>query len=84
MINSKNPPEIETAVLDIIAQRLGIPLNNITDETNLFDDLNASLLEKADIMQTLEEKYQIKFDAHVLKSLNTVSAIIDYLTENVD
>lgn len=82
VINDEN--KIQKDVIEIIAQRLGVPASTINTKSDLFEDLNASNLEKADIIQTLEDKYQFKFDIEVIKNLTTIGNIIEYILDNVD
>lgn len=75
---------IEKTVIEIIAQRLGTPATNVTKGSFLYDDLNAGKLEIADIIQTLEDKFDIKFDIEAIKTFQTVADLIEYLIDNVD
>ncbi len=84
MKNNSTSTKLKPEILTIIAQRLGIPILSITLDNDLYVDLNASKLEKADIIQTLEEKYQFKFDEQDLKNLNTVGEIIMAVVDNVE
>lgn len=81
---NKDPETLQKEVISIIAERLGVPTANITTDTYLFEDLNASLLEKADIFQTLEEKYHLKFASNDIKTLQTVGNIVEFITDNAD
>lgn len=76
--------KIETEVIAIIADRLGLPVESIAYDSYLFEDLNASKLEKADVIQTLAEKYQLTFEGSEIKSLNTVKSIIEFIIDNVN
>jgi len=85
MSNGNKDPEIlQKEIISIIAERLGMPAANITTDAYLFEDLNASLLEKADIFQTLEEKYHLKFASSDIKTLKTVGNIVEFITDNAD
>lgn len=74
----------EKEITEIIADRLGIPIDTVNRDSYLFDDLNASKLEVADIIQTLEDKYLFKFNLEEINSFQTVGDIIDYIVNNVD
>lgn len=76
--------EITDAVLAIISQKIGIGQEAIGVDDNLFDDLNASKLEKAEIIASLEEKYHITFNIEDLARLNTPLGIIEYIEDNVE
>lgn len=74
----------EQEVLNIITEKVGTTDMNITRDTSLYVDLNASKLETADIIQTIEEKYSVKFDPEELKTLETVGDLLDLVTDNVE
>ncbi len=75
---------LEQEVLNIVSEKVGTTDVNITRDTSLYDDLNASKLETADIIQTIEEKYSVKFDPEELKTLETVGDLLDLVTDNVE
>ncbi len=80
-MNDQND-NIDAKVIEIIASRLGIPANTITRDSYLYDDLNSSKLEIADIIQTLEDKYNLKFNIEDIKNFEKVADLIEYLIDN--
>lgn len=82
--HSYTQQEIEKVVLTVISEKIGVGLDSIKVSDHLFDDLNASKLEKAEIIASLEDKYHIIFNSEELPQLNTPSNIIEYLTDNVE
>lgn len=83
-MDSLNEKNVEREVITVISDRLGIPLDNVKNDSNIYEDLNASKLEFADIIQTLEEKYDLKFDLEEVKSLNTPLLLAEYIENNAD
>lgn len=81
---NRDSKQIEKEVITIIAEKLGLPTPSVTADSHLFEDLNISKLEKADIIQALAEKYQLTFDSGETKSLNTVRSIVEFIIDNVD
>lgn len=81
---SQDPDEITKKVLTIISQKIGVSQDSINLEDHLFDDLNSSKLEKAEIIASLENAYHIIFTVKELSKLNTPEHIIEYITDNVD
>ncbi|MBI2029424.1 acyl carrier protein [Candidatus Gottesmanbacteria bacterium] len=76
--------DIQNYVLTIIAEKIGASKDTTDVNDNLFADLNASKLEKAEIIASLEEKYHITFDIEELSGLNTPLGIIEYIEDNVE
>lgn len=75
---------LENGVMKIIAERLGISLEEITKESSLTKDLNASQLEITDLILTLEEHFRLKIPEEELKNLGKVGDIITYISEHLD
>ena len=80
----KDAQQLESDIVKIISEKLGLTDNSLTRDISLYDDLNASKLETADIIQTIEDKYQIKFTPEQLKNIETVGNILDLVTDNVE
>ena len=78
----QNSEKIEKEVVLIISKRLGIPESTINKDSFLFDDLNASKLEIADIIQTLEENYQFRLDIKDIQAIDTVGHLIEIIIDN--
>lgn len=84
MKNQQNSNQIEKMVIEVVANCLGLPVKNVLPTSFLYDDLNASKLEIAEMIQSLEEKFNIKFEIEAVKNFKTVADLIDYLSENVE
>lgn len=80
----KDTQQIEKEIISIISEKLGITDDTLNRDVSLYDDLNASKLETADIIQTIEDKYQIKFTPEQLKNLETIGNILELVTDNVE
>ena len=76
--------KIKDEVIAIIAQRLGLAIETVDYDSDLYKDLNASKLEIADIIQSLEDKFQIKFDFESINTFTNIASITEYITDNVD
>lgn len=62
-----------------LAEQLDVDENEITEETNFKDDLDADSLDLFELLTTLEEQYDIEIPAEDMTSLTTVGAVISYL-----
>lgn len=68
----------------IINKQFEIDEETIEEESSLEADLNLSDLDIEDIVDQLEEKYQIAIPEPVYANFKNVSDITTYLYENVD
>ena len=76
--------DIQNYVLTIIAEKIGATKDSINVNDHLFKDLNASKLEKAEIIASLEDKYHVTFDVEELSGLNTPLSIIDSIEDHAE
>lgn len=74
--------EIFEAVKAISADELDIPAEKITMETNIQNDLNADSLDVFEIMNELEDKFDIELDDENAK-LNTISDVVDFVAKQL-
>jgi acyl carrier protein len=71
--------EMKEKVLQIIANQLGIDLEEITPEASVTDDLGADSLDVVELIMALEEEFNLEIpDAEAEKIVN-VQNIIDYM-----
>ena len=75
---------LEKTIIKIIAERLGISPGEITKESSLTRDLNASQLEITDLILVLEENFRLKIPEEELKNLEKVGDITSYISEHLD
>jgi acyl carrier protein len=68
----------------LLADTLGADMEEITWESNVYDDLNADTLEFHDeVIPLLEEEFDIQIDNADVADLTTVRELVDYLVENI-
>lgn len=75
---------LEKELTIIISEKTGSIADHIKGDDHFFKDLNLSLLEKADILQTVEEKYEFKFSEEDVRSVQTINDIIEIILDNAD
>ena len=51
----------------------------ITLDTNLFDDLEADSLDLADLLSSLEDEFDIEATDDVISSVSTVGDVVNYI-----
>jgi acyl carrier protein len=68
----------------ILAESLGADEDEITWETNVYDDLNADILEFHDeVIPLLEEEFEISIDDADVPDLTTVRELVGYIMEAI-
>ena len=68
----------------LLAETLGADMEEITWESNVYDDLNADTLEFHDeVVPLLEEEFDVQIDNADVADLTTVRELVDYLAENI-
>lgn len=75
---------LEKEIFKIIIERLGISPEEITKDSSLTRDLNASQLEITDLILALEEHFHVKIPEEELENLEKVGDIINYISEHLD
>jgi acyl carrier protein len=68
----------------MLAESLGADEDEITWDTNVYDDLNADVLEFHDeVIPLLEEEFGVTIDDADVPDLATVRELVEYLAENL-
>ncbi len=63
----------------IIADELGVELEDIDLKSNLADDLHADSLDAVELIMAIEEEFDIEIDDSAATKIKTVQDILDYL-----
>lgn len=64
---------------DIIAEELGIELEEIKEDSSLTDDLGADSLDAIELIMAVEEEFDIQIEDSEASNIKLVSDIIKYL-----
>ncbi|NQU08967.1 MAG: acyl carrier protein [Candidatus Abyssubacteria bacterium] len=70
---------IEEKIKEIIAEKLDISLEQVTDEAKFIDDLGADSLDVVELIMTLEDEFGIEISDEDAETLVTVRAAIDFM-----
>lgn len=74
--------EILKDVQDIAEDELDVKPEKITMDTNIKEDLDADSLDLFEIMNELEDKYDIELDTD--DSIKTVGQLVDFVKKQMD
>lgn len=70
--------KLET-VKSIIAEQLGVSEDDITEESNLVDDLEADSLDVVELVMAFEDEFGVKVPDDELENVKTVGDIMKLL-----
>ncbi|MBQ2671603.1 MAG: acyl carrier protein [Clostridia bacterium] len=65
----------------ILSEQFDKSEEEITLDTNLFDDLEADSLDLADLLSSLEDEFDIEATDDVISSVSTVGDVVNYICE---
>lgn len=68
-------------IKEIIVEQLEIEAEEITEQTNLKEDLGADSLDLYELVMALEDEYSVEIPAEDLDRIVTVQDMMDYLKE---
>lgn len=74
---------INAEVTQLVAQRLGMSLAQVTPNASLEKDLKADSLDAADMLQALNETYRIRITLEQMEKVSTVADLIELVQKHV-
>lgn len=69
-------------VQKIISENLNVPLEKVTMDTHLVDDLGADSLDAVELIMALEEEYGIEVDDEAAQNMKFVRDLVNYIEEH--
>jgi acyl carrier protein len=74
---------VQSKVVDIIANQLGVDKEIITAEAHVVDDLGADSLDVVELVMALEEAFDIEIPDDDAEKIRTVNDIFQYLAKTL-
>lgn len=71
-------------IKEIIIDQLSVEEDVVTLEANIQDDLGADSLDIVDLIQTIEDEYDLSIPDEAVENIKTVGDIVAYVDKNVD
>ena len=73
--------DIETKVIEIVSEQMGVDKSEITRETHFINDLNADSLDTVELVMEFEDEFELSIPDEAEK-IQTVGQAIDYIKEH--
>ena len=72
---------VDERVKGIVAEQLGIGVDEINNESSFIDDLGADSLDTVELVMALEEEFDIEISDEEAENISTVQTAIDYINK---
>lgn len=72
---------LQSKVVDIIANQLGVEKDMVVPDAHVVDDLGADSLDVVELVMALEEAFDIEIPDEDAEKIRTVKDIFDYLAK---
>ena len=69
-------------IKEIVIEQLGVEEDVVTPEANIQDDLGADSLDIVDLIQTIEDEYDLSIPDEAVENIKTVGDIVAYVEKN--
>lgn len=71
-------------IKELIVDQLGVDEDEVTAEANIQDDLGADSLDIVDLIQTIEDEYDLSIPDEAVEEIKTVNDIVNYIEKNTE
>ncbi len=72
---------IEERVKEIIADQLGVSVDQIKPESKFVDDLGADSLDVVELIMAFEEEFGVEIPDEDAEKISTVQDVLDYIKQ---
>ena len=73
--------DTQNKVLSIIAEQLGVKVEEVVDQASFTDDLGADSLDTVELVMALEEEFGIEIPDEDAEKMRTVGEAMRYIAE---
>ena len=77
--NELDVQAIESKVIEIISEQMGVDKSEITRETSFINDLNADSLDTVELVMEFEDEFDMSIPDEEAEKIQTVGAAVDYI-----
>ena len=74
-----SPEEIESKVIDIVAEQMNTDKSKISRDTSFVDDLNADSLDTVELVMEFEDEFETSIPDEQAEQIKTVGQAVDFI-----
>ena len=74
---------IEERVKKIVAEQLGVKLEEVTNDASFVEDLGADSLDTVELVMALEEEFETEIPDEEAEKITKVQEALDYVQANL-
>lgn len=68
-------------ILKMIGEQFNVDPEDLTEETDFVDDLNADSIELVELVMSIEDEFDVEVDDEALEKLKTIGDVLDYIED---
>jgi len=76
--------EVESKVIDIVAEQMGVDKGEINKDTHFINDLNADSLDTVELVMEFEDEFETSIPDEEAEKIQTVGQAIDYINQHIE
>jgi acyl carrier protein len=76
-----NVDQLESKVIDIVSEKLSVPKEEITLESNFIDDLKADSLDLVEMVMAFEDALGVSIPDEDQEKIRTVGEVVTYIRQ---
>jgi acyl carrier protein len=73
--------EVETKVIEIVAEQMGVDKGEVSRDTSFANDLNADSLDTVELVMEFEDEFDTSIPDDQAEKIQTVGNAIDYIID---
>lgn len=73
--------EIESKVIEIVAEQMGVDKGEITRDTSFVNDLNADSLDTVELVMEFEDEFETSIPDEQAEKIQTVGQAIEFIVQ---
>jgi acyl carrier protein len=73
--------QVETKVIEIVAEQMGVDKGEVSRDTSFANDLNADSLDTVELVMEFEDEFDTSIPDDKAEQIQTVGNAIDYILE---
>ena len=75
--------QIETKVVDIVAEQMGVDKGELSTSTHFVNDLNADSLDSVELMMEFEDEFETSIPDEDAEKIQTIGMAVEFIHEQL-